>query len=177
MSIESVLGGFAGAFFIIIAIVAVVVIIMIISLWKIFTKAGQPGWASIIPVYNNYILTQIARVNIAYFIVLLTPTLIAVTEVHLPKPVNQVMNVVVVIALILVVYNMCKQFGKGVGYTIGMVILPFIFFPMLAFGDSVYQDEVVSLHEDTPSDPSQNSVPGESSVVAIEDQTPVAGTQ
>lgn len=185
-SFASFLGIFAGAIFIIFAIWAVLVIVGIISLWKIFTKAGQPGWAAIIPVYNYYILTKVARVNVIYFVILLVPTLITFTKVELPSVVDQAMTIAVIIAYILIVYNLCKQFGKGVGYTLGMIFLPFIFYPMLAFGDSVYQEEVDSLNEDVSVAPTESiqsesvpaeSAPAESPVTTGVDQTAPTSTQ
>jgi hypothetical protein len=97
-----------------------ILLIMVISLWKIFTKAGKPGWAAIIPIYNMIVMLEIAGKPIWWFILLLIPF------------VNIIIIIIVLIAL-------AKNFGKGVGFAIGMLILPFIFYPMLAFGDAKYQ--------------------------------------
>ena len=96
-----------------------VVLILIISMWKIFTKAGKPGWAAIVPIYNMIVLLEIACKPIWWFILLLIPF-------------------VNIIVIIIVLIELAKRFGKGVGFAIGMLILPFIFYPMLAFGDSKY---------------------------------------
>jgi hypothetical protein len=96
-----------------------VVLILIISMWKIFTKAGKPGWAAIVPIYNMIVMLEIACKPIWWFILLLIP----------------LVNIIVVI---IVLIELAKRFGKGVGFAIGMLILPFIFYPMLAFGDSKY---------------------------------------
>jgi hypothetical protein len=96
-----------------------VVLILIISLWKIFTKAGKPGWAAIVPIYNMIVMLEIACKPIWWFILLLIP-------------------LVNIIVIIIVLIELAKRFGKGVGFAIGMLILPFIFYPMLAFGDSKY---------------------------------------
>ena len=92
---------------------------MIASLWKIFTKAGQPGWASIIPIYNVIVLLKIAGKPLWYIILLIIP----------------LVNIVVGI---LVLIELAKNFGKGVGFAIGLILLPIIFYPILAFGDAKY---------------------------------------
>lgn len=96
-----------------------ILLIIIISLWKIFTKAGKPGWAAIVPIYNFIVMLEIACKPIWWFILLLIPFV----------------NIIVIIILLI---EIAKRFGKGVGFAIGMLILPFIFYPMLAFGDSKY---------------------------------------
>jgi hypothetical protein len=96
-----------------------VVLLIIISLWKIFVKAGKPGWAAIIPIYNLIVILEIAGKPLWWFILLLIPF------------VNFIVLIIVYIAF-------ARNFGKGVGFAIGMLILPFIFFPMLAFGDAQY---------------------------------------
>ena len=90
-------------------------ILMIVSLWKIFKKAGKPGWASIIPIYNIYIMCEIAEKEWWYVLLSFVPFA----------------NIYAMIVL----YNgMAKRFGKSGGFVAGMILLPVVFFPMLAFG-------------------------------------------
>ena len=90
-------------------------ILMIVSLWKIFKKAGKPGWASIIPIYNIYIMCEIAEKEWWYVLLSCVPFA----------------NIYAMIVL----YNgMAKRFGKSGGFVVGMILLPVVFFPMLAFG-------------------------------------------
>lgn len=90
-------------------------ILMIVSLWKIFKKTGKPGWASIIPIYNIYIMCEIAEKEWWYVLLSFVPFA----------------NIYAMIVL----YNgMAKKFGKSGGFVAGMILLPVIFFPMLAFG-------------------------------------------
>ncbi len=90
-------------------------ILMIVSLWKIFKKAGKPGWASIIPIYNIYIMCEIAEKEWWYVLLSFVPFA----------------NIYAMVVL----YNgMAKRFGKSGGFVAGMILLPVIFFPMLAFG-------------------------------------------
>ena len=90
-------------------------ILMFISLWKIFKKAGKPGWASIVPIYNVYIMCEIAEKEWWYVLLSCVPFA----------------NIYAMIVL----YNgMAKRFGKSGGFVAGMLLLPVVFFPMLAFG-------------------------------------------
>ncbi|MDG2389813.1 MAG: DUF5684 domain-containing protein [Planctomycetaceae bacterium] len=96
------------------------IVLMIASMWKVFTKAGKPGWASIVPIYNVIVMLEIAGKPIWWILLFFIPL------------------VNIVIAL-LVVIDFAKAFGKGTGYALGLIFLGFIFYPMLAFGDAQYQ--------------------------------------
>jgi Family of unknown function (DUF5684) len=95
-------------------------ILMIAACWKIFTKAGHPGWASIIPIYNWYILCKIVGRPGWWVILLLVPF------------VNFIIGIILCI-------DLAKSFGKGVGFGIGLILLGLIFFPILGFGSAQYQ--------------------------------------
>ena len=95
-------------------------ILMIAACWKIFTKAGQPGWASIIPIYNWYILCKIVGRPGWWVILLLIPFI------------NFIIGIILCI-------DLAKSFGKGVGFGIGLILLGLIFFPILGFGSAQYQ--------------------------------------
>lgn len=103
-----------------IALTVLLLIIIIASHWRVFTKAKQPGWASLIPIYNTYIVLKIIGKPWWWLIMLIIP----------------VVNIFFVISLS---HNLAKSFGKGVGYTVLLLILPFIGYPMLAFGDATYK--------------------------------------
>ena len=94
-------------------------ILVLASFWRIFTKAGQPGWASFIPFLNFYILVKIAEKPGWWFVLLLVPF-------------------VNVVFFIMVIAAVAENFGKGSGFIIGLIFLPFIFYPMLAFSDAAY---------------------------------------
>ena len=95
-------------------------ILMIAACWKIFTKAGQPGWAAIIPIYNWYILCKIVGRPGWWVILLLIPFI------------NFIIGIILCI-------DLAKSFGKGVGFGIGLILLGLIFFPILGFGSAQYQ--------------------------------------
>ena len=94
-------------------------LVQVIAQWKVFLKAGQPGWAAIIPVYNIYIMTKIAGKPGYWTLLCLIP----------------VVNIIYTIWLL----NMIsKSFGHDEGFTVGLVILDIIFWPILGFGRSKY---------------------------------------
>lgn len=93
--------------------------LMIVSSWKIYTKAGQPGWASIIPIYNIIVLLRIIGKPWWWLLGFLIPFV----------------NFVV---MILIFVGLAKVFGKGIGFALGLMFLWFVFYPILAFGDASY---------------------------------------
>jgi hypothetical protein len=97
----------------------VIIAFYIYTGWKIFEKAGQPGWAAIIPIYNAVILLKIVGKPVWWLFLFIIPF------------VNYV--------FLIWTYNMLsKSFGKSEGFTVGLVLLGFIFAPILAFGDAKY---------------------------------------
>ena len=97
----------------------ILIVVSIVALWKLFTKAGKPGWASIIPIYNSLVLIDIAGKPMWWFLLMFIPI------------VNIVISVMVMIGL-------AKNFGRGVGTVIGLIFLPLIFMLILAFGSAEY---------------------------------------
>jgi len=81
---------FLGIIFMVCAAIAVV---MIIGLWKVFVKAGQPGWAVLIPIYNSYILLQIAGRPgwwlLLFFVPLVNIAILAIVSIDLAKSFGQ----------------------------------------------------------------------------------------
>ncbi len=102
-----------------------VVILVIVSMWVIFTKAKKPGWASIIPIYNIIVLLEIVGKPWWWLILMLIP----------------VVNIVI---LIIVIHKLSEAFGQGVGFTIGLILLGFIFLPLLAFGKYNYNPPAIT---------------------------------
>ena len=98
----------------------VIAVLMVVSIWKVFAKAGEPGWAAIVPIYNTIVLLKIAGKPIWWIVLLIIP-------------------VVNLISLFIVAVSIAQRFGKGTGFGVGLALLPFVFYPMLAFGDAQYQ--------------------------------------
>lgn len=97
----------------------VVLVITYAGLWKMFVKAGKPGWAAIIPIYNSVVMIEIVGKPMIWILWLIIPCVNIVFSVWL-------LNL------------LSKSFGKSEGYTVGMIVLPFVFFPLLGFGDARY---------------------------------------
>src|SRR5262249_298436 len=95
-------------------------ILAIPAWWNLFAKAGQPGWAAIVPIYNWYILCKIVGRPGWWVILLLIPFI------------NFIIGIILCI-------DLAKSFGKGVGFGIGLILLGVIFFPILGFGSAQYQ--------------------------------------
>lgn len=96
-----------------------ILFITIAALWRIFVKAGQTGWAAIVPIYNIIVLLQIVRKPLWWIVLCFVP-------------------IVNIIAFIIIYDALAKSFGKGTGFTVGLIFLGFIFLPILAFGDAQY---------------------------------------
>ena len=111
---SEVLKGLALGIFVISTILE---IIMLISFWKVFKKAGKPGWAILIPIYNIIVLIQVAGLSLIYLLLLFIP-------------------VVNIYAYFKVMISIAKRFDKSTGFGLGLAFLPIIFFPMLAFSDA-----------------------------------------
>ena len=99
-----------------------VAILMIVALWKVFVKAGRPGWAAIIPIYNTYVFLKIAGKPGWWLIWFFIPVL------------NLIFAIIATLAF-------AQNFGKGVGFAVGLILLPIVFLPILAFGDAQYAGE------------------------------------
>ena len=91
-------------------------IIMIISYWKIFKKKGKPGWAILVPIYNVIVQIQVANLSMIYFLLLLIPF-------------------VNIYAIIKINISLAKSFNKSTGFGMGLLLLPIIFVPLLAFSE------------------------------------------
>lgn len=95
-------------------------VFVLVCLWIVFRKAGKPGWAAIVPVYNLYILFEITWGSGIRFLLLLIP----------------IYNIILGIQTQV---RLAKAFGKSGGFAAGLIFLPYIFIPLLAFGGAAYQ--------------------------------------
>ncbi|MHC4108620.1 MAG: DUF5684 domain-containing protein [Planctomycetota bacterium] len=96
-----------------------IVVFLIAAWWKVYVKAGQPGWAAIIPIYNMIVLLEIVGRPWWWIFLLLIP-------------------IVGLVIYILVIVELAAVFGKGGGFAVGLIFLGFIFIPILGFGSAVY---------------------------------------
>lgn len=97
---------------------------MIAAGWKVFEKAGEPGWAILVPIYNGIVMCSIAKKPWWWFLLMCIPY-------------------VGVVWVIWVTNRIAKAFGKSEGFTVGLILLGFIFWPILGFGDAEYNSELL----------------------------------
>lgn len=156
-------GGIIGSMVVFFAAFGIIFFVLtIIANWKIFQKAGEPGWKSIIPIYNVYIMFKIVNMKNWFWWILglsivgsiiasvnnytsfyyFSGTEIQTTNIsEIPGIVIATMLIEVAVAIwaeIVYAYRTSKVFGHGLGYTFGLIFLPNIFQLILAFGKSKY---------------------------------------
>src|SRR4051812_21792543 len=115
-SSSGIFAGIGATFFI---IYFAIIIVAIAGMWKTFEKAGKPGWAAIIPFYNLYIMIEIVGKPGIWLLWCLLPCVNIVFSIWLHNLIS-------------------KSFGKSEGFTVGLVLFGFIFWPILGFGDAKY---------------------------------------
>lgn len=99
--------------------VLIIAVLMIVSYWKIFEKAGKPGWAAIVPIYNIIVLLEIVGKPTWWILLFLVPC-------------------VNIIFLVWMTNLLSKSFGQSEGFTVGLLLLGVVFYPILAFGNYKY---------------------------------------
>lgn len=97
----------------------IILVLLVVSMWRIFTKAGKPGWASIIPIYNIIVFLEIVGKPAWWIILLIIP----------------IVNIVIAIIL---VHRLSLAFGQGIGMTFLLLLLGVVGYPVLAFGSAKY---------------------------------------
>lgn len=114
----------AGLFFVIMMITTVVglacAVIVVAGMWKIFTKAGKPGWASLVPIYNLIVLLEVIERPLWWLVLCFVPFV----------------NMVIIVFMYI---ELAKKFNKDILFAIGMVLLPIVFIPILGFGSAQYR--------------------------------------
>jgi len=106
----------AGIMVVMTVVMLVFAALMIASMWKVFAKAGQPGWMALVPILNVLVLGKIAgKPGWWLFVPFLN-----------------------IYAAFVIPIELAKAFGQGAGFGLGLIFLPFLFYPMLAFGSAAY---------------------------------------
>lgn len=96
-----------------------VVVFELAALWRVFVKAGRPGWAAIVPIYSTYVLLKLVGRSGWWMLLLVVP-------------------VVNVVSLAIVMYDLARSFRRGGGFAVGLFFLSFVFIPILGYGQSRY---------------------------------------
>lgn len=121
-------------------------LLQIIANWRIFTKAGESGWKSIIPLYGDYVSYRIAwQTSYFWLIFILGIVASGIEGAANPNGDNMMLMTIValirlIIALIGIMYSvkLARAFGRGTGFAIGLIFLQPIFMLILGFGDDPY---------------------------------------
>lgn len=100
-------------------VISAFIIVSIVAMWEVYSKAGRPGWAAIVPFYSEYVLFDVVYGNGLKFLLLLVP----LYNIYLGIKVK---------------LDLAKAFGKSAGFGVGLIFLSPVFLSMLAFGDAQY---------------------------------------
>lgn len=165
--LATMLGVYFGFILFIVGMVLVLLLLSVIGYWKIFKKAGQHGWGSIIPFYSSYLLYKITWGNgwmflvpavFAVFMWVFSGTIISSVFVFLSFAISCITN-----------YKLATAFGKGIPFTVGLILLNWLFSLILGFSSAQYmgvpqdgcsykqlnariQDKTNNMHFDAPND-------------------------
>jgi len=101
------------------------IVLIFVGLWKVFEKAGKPGWAAIIPIYNLYVLVKVSGNAWYWFALFFVP-------------------VINFFATLKVSIDIAGKFNKGILFGLGLTFISFIFYPLLGFGGYQYNDATTS---------------------------------
>ncbi len=113
------MGSFIAVIVILVLLGVALSIFYIACEWIVYAKAGKPGWAVLIPIYNFIVMLQIIGKPWWWLLLMLIP-------------------IVNVVFAIIITHRLSLSFGKDVGFTLGLIFLGFIFWPILAFGSAKY---------------------------------------
>ena len=106
-------------------------ILVFTGMWYVFEKAGKPGWGVLIPIYNIVLMCEIAKKPTWWIAMFFIP----------------IANIVFAVMLM---DDISKSFGKSSGFTVGLVLLGAVFFPILGYGDAVHVDGNDTNNQPTP---------------------------
>jgi hypothetical protein len=122
-----VLAAFMAFFAAYMLVILVIAAFMIVCMWKIFVKAGKPGWAALVPIYNIIVLLEIVG-RPTWWVLLYFLSVIPV--------VGWIGSLIV---SVIVMIDLAKSFGKDTGFAVLLILLPIVGYPMLAFGKDEYK--------------------------------------
>ena len=145
---RAIFGGAAailgGALIFFLLIVIAVVVFQIIAAIKVYKKAGRAGWEAIVPYYDTWVLCEIAGVKWWFFLASAATLICGMLGLFMLEPLAVIVSL---LASFAIHYNIALKFGKdGIGYGIGLTLLPVVFYAILGFGSAEFKDVKVSCY-------------------------------
>ena len=132
--------GALGALFAVYVIFMIAIyVVTVVGLWKMYVKAGRPGWAAIIPIYNWWVWVEMIGRPRWWFWALVASVLLSWIPI-----VGVILGILMFVLYLMGCLDMAKAFGRGAGTGIGLWLVPFVFAPILGFGDAQYLGPVAS---------------------------------
>jgi hypothetical protein len=126
MDTNAIFGALLGAGIALMVVYFLIMLLMLISTWIIFEKAKQPGWAILIPIYNILVMLRVAKLHWAWIFMILAAII----------PIVGTFAVLIFFGIIVPI-KISKNFGQSSGFAVGMILLPYIFYPILAFNKNM----------------------------------------
>ncbi len=128
MDPEQLLGVFKGMGAGMLIVWLAIMVFMIVSWWIVFKKAGQPGWAILIPIFNFLVILRVAGKPWWWVFSIL----LAIIPIAGP--------ILFLVVWVLISNGISKNFGRGTGFTVGLVLLSVVFVPILAFSEDKWSE-------------------------------------
>lgn len=135
---SEMIGSFAGLLIIMGTLMTAWAIVATIATWKLFNKAGQSGWKSIVPIYNCWVLVEIAGLEWWWFLLIIANSIISTLDLEILTPVA---NIVSYFALFNCYYNIAKKFNKDTGYAVCTGLFSMVFVMILGFSKKEIYDK------------------------------------
>ena len=128
----------------------VILVLTIIAEWRIFTKAGQSGWKSLIPIYNAIVELGFSWRKGKFWSIVLASFLFGIGQALTEYSSGEVLDIVAMLLMVVggiavlvltvkAVYYLAQSFGHGLGFTIGLILVPTVFRLILGLGSSQYR--------------------------------------
>ncbi len=119
-------------------------VLMIIATWKLFEKAGEPGWQALIPIYSTYIQYKITWKTQYFFLFLgcLCAIMIIASSDFLSAlflPLALIADIVIFFLNLISAHKLSTAFGHDIGFTLGLIFIEPVFLIILGFGSSRYE--------------------------------------
>ena len=138
---------FLGFFLILGIILLITSIIEIIGLYKVYKKAGYNGWEVFIPFYNSWILLKISELNSWYYLALISPIILSLTDI---EELTLLSSLCVLVTNFFIYYNISKKFEKDLFFAILLVLFPFVMIPILGFSKNCIYNKNIKVSEHGP---------------------------